>query len=54
MRSEPDMLLTLLKPQVMAWIRVGGSWKPARVWRNVGGVWKPCGTFFDRLGVWVR
>lgn len=41
------MLLTILRQQVIVWVRVSGAWKAGRVWRKQGGVWV-AGTAFPR------
>ena len=48
------MLLTLLKPQVVVWLKKDGQWRATRPWRKVNGAWTPCATFLDKLGTWVR
>jgi hypothetical protein len=41
------MLLTILRQQVIAWVRVSGVWKAGRVWKKQDGVWV-AGTAFPR------
>jgi hypothetical protein len=41
------MLLTILRQQVIVWVRVSGVWKAGRVWKKQDGVWV-AGTAFPK------